>query len=349
MSIPDVQLDRITKRFGPHTAVADVSLTVESGEFLTLLGPSGCGKTTLLRTIAGFVTPDQGTVRIAGVEMGSTPPHHRPTAMVFQRYALFPHLTVAQNVEYGLKLQRVPGAQRRQQVSDILALVDLPGFESRLPEQLSGGQQQRVALARALILRPTVLLLDEPLAALGAGLGRQMQDELLRLQRRAGITFIAVTHDQEEALAMSSRVAVMNQGRIEQVGTPAEIYDRPQTPFVAAFMGAQILTGVVTGQHATGTQVRIGANEIAVPTLPCHPGNTVTFAIRANRIRLADTGWPARVTDVVFKGAVTSVHLQLDADFSLRADIPHDGLYPVPAVGDTTHLAISPTDLTPLT
>ncbi len=345
MSIPDVQLDHITKRFGTLTAVDDVSLTVESGEFLTLLGPSGCGKTTLLRAIAGFVTPDTGSVHIAGTTMGATPPHHRPTAMVFQRYALFPHLTVAQNVDYGLKLRRLPASERRQRVTDILALVDLAGFESRLPDQLSGGQQQRVALARALVLQPTVLLLDEPLAALDAGLRRQMQDELLLLQRRTGITFIAVTHDQEEALAMSSRIAVMNQGRIEQLGTPEDIFDRPQTPFVAAFMGAQILTGTILGRDDTSTRVRFGPNEITVPALPAGPGGTATFALRANRIRLADSGWPATVTDVVFKGTVTSVHLQLSASLSLRADLPHDGHHLTPAAGTATHLAISPTDL----
>ena len=348
MSPPDVELDHISKRFGTHTAVDNVSLAVAPGDFVTLLGPSGCGKTTLLRIIGGFVAPDSGSVRIAGEDASGKPPHRRPTAMVFQRYALFPHLTVEQNVDYGLRMRRVPASQRRQQVADALALVDLAGFESRLPDQLSGGQQQRVALARSLVLQPTVLLLDEPLTALDANLRRQMQDELLHLQRRTGITFIAVTHDQEEALAMSSHIAVMNAGRIEQTGTPAEIFDQPRTSFVARFLGAQILTGVVTARDAALAVVRIGAHDVTLPGATAAPGETVTFALRANRIRLAESGWPATVTDVTFKGTFCSIWTRLPGDLSLRIDLPHDGRHHVPRVGETVHLCISATDLIPL-
>ena len=348
MPTPDVQLDHITKHFGVTTALDDVSLAVEAGEFLTLLGPSGCGKTTLLRTIGGFVLPDAGTIRIQGTDMGASPPHQRPTAMVFQRYALFPHLTVDQNVGYGLKMRRTPTADIRSRVAEMLALVDLPGFGWRLPDELSGGQQQRVALARALILQPTVLLLDEPLAALDANLRRQMQDELLHLQRQTGITFIAVTHDQEEALVMSSRIAVMNQGRIEQIGTPAEVFDQPRTRFVAHFMGAEVLSGTVLARDAASTRVRIGRNEVTLPATPGHTGDTIELAVRPSRIRLNDHGWPATVIEQVFKGTVTTVYLRLDDGPTLRADIPHDGQHAIPTIGNSTHVAIDSSDIIPL-
>jgi ABC-type Fe3+/spermidine/putrescine transport system ATPase subunit len=235
--VPDVELVGVTKRFGEVVAVDAVDLRVRPGEFLSLLGPSGCGKTTTLRLIAGFERPDGGEVRIGGGDVSRLPPYKRDVNTVFQSYALFPHLTVGDNVAYGLKQRGLGRQERRARASEMLELVRLPGFEARKPRQLSGGQQQRVALARALVMRPRVLLLDEPLGALDLKVRRALQIELKRIQEEIGITFVYVTHDQEEALAMSDRVAVMNAGRIEQLSIPREIYDEPATRFVADFIG----------------------------------------------------------------------------------------------------------------
>lgn len=248
MSLPRVQIVNVRKHFrsatgdhrseGDHVAVNDVSLDIASGEFFSLLGPSGCGKTTLLRILAGFETPDAGRVLIDGVDMTGIPPNQRPTNLVFQHYALFPHLSVEKNIAFGLGYQKVRGAEAARRVAETMRLVQLDGFQNRKPHQLSGGQKQRVALARALVLRPKVLLLDEPLSALDQKLRREMQIELKHLQRTLGITFVFVTHDQEEALVMSDRIAVMNAGRLEQVGASADVFERPRTEFVARFMGA---------------------------------------------------------------------------------------------------------------
>ena len=234
---PAVALQGVTKRFGEHVAVDDLDLEVRDGEFLSLLGPSGCGKTTTLRLIAGFERPDLGTIRIGGRDVASLPPYRRPVNTVFQSYALFPHLSVRDNVAYGLKQRGIPRAERRRRAEEALDLVHLAGVEGRKPRALSGGQQQRVALARALVMEPQVLLLDEPLGALDLKVRRQLQIELKRIQETVRITFVYVTHDQEEALAMSDRVAVMNDGRIEQLAPPQDIYDRPATEFVAGFIG----------------------------------------------------------------------------------------------------------------
>lgn len=236
---PSVEIRAVTKRFGEVTAVDEVSLDIRRGELFSLLGPSGCGKTTLLRMVGGLEAPTAGTIRIEGADVTRVPPHLRPAHMVFQQYALFPHLTVAENVAFGLRYKRdLPRAAHKARVGEALALVRLAGLEKRLPHQLSGGQRQRVALARALVLEPRVLLLDEPLAALDPQLREEVQVELKHLQRTLGITFLFVTHDREEALGMSDRVAVMRQGRVEQMGTPAEIFERPATRFVAEFLGA---------------------------------------------------------------------------------------------------------------
>ena len=233
-----VEVRSVTKRFGEVAAVHEVSLRVRRGEFSALLGPSGCGKTTLLRMIAGFETPTNGRIVIHGEDVTDLPPYRRPTNLVFQHYALFPHLTVAENVAFGLRYKQSAAGDRRSAIQQALALVKLTGLETRRPDQLSGGQKQRVALARALVLEPQVLLLDEPLGALDQKLRREMQVELKALQRQLGITFLFVTHDQEEALTMSDRIAVMNAGRVEQAGAAAEVFERPRTRFVAEFMGA---------------------------------------------------------------------------------------------------------------
>ncbi len=234
---PDLELRGVSKRFGDTLAVDDVDLTIQHGEFVSLLGPSGCGKTTTLRMIAGFERPEAGRVLIGGRDVTRLPAYKREANTVFQSYALFPHFSVLDNVAYGLKQRGMPKRDRADRAREMLGLVRLPEIEQRKPRQLSGGQQQRVALARALVMEPRVLLLDEPLGALDLKVRKELQIELKRIQERVGVTFVYVTHDQDEALAMSDRVAVMNAGRIEQIGTPAEVYDAPATPFVAEFIG----------------------------------------------------------------------------------------------------------------
>src|SRR5437588_4893634 len=237
MGTSAIALENVSKSYAGHGAVNDVSLEIREGEFFSLLGPSGCGKTTSLRMIAGFVEPDAGRVLLRGEDVTRVPPNKRPVNMVFQQYALFPHMSVYDNVAFGLSVKGVPRKQHDDRVNDMLRVVALQGYEKRKPRQLSGGQQQRVALARALVNRPTALLLDEPLGALDLKLRKEMQLELKGIQHELGTTFIYVTHDQEEALTMSNRLAVMNKGHLEQLGTPAEIYELPRTRFVADFIG----------------------------------------------------------------------------------------------------------------
>ncbi len=233
-----IRFENVTKRFGKMVAVDNVTLSIEEGEFFALLGPSGCGKTTLLRMLAGFETPTEGRILIDGQDISHTPPNKRPVNMVFQSYAVFPHMSVAENVGYGLKVDGVPAAERARRIEEALALVKLDGFGERKPDQMSGGQRQRVALARALVKRPRVLLLDEPLSALDAKLREAMRSELALLQEKVGITFLIVTHDQDEALAMASRCAVMNRGLLQQVATPSDLYEYPNSRFVADFIGS---------------------------------------------------------------------------------------------------------------
>src|SRR5688572_553282 len=255
---PMIEIRRVSKRFGAFTAVNDISLTIQAGEFITLLGPSGCGKTTLLRLLAGFETPDEGAVFLDGEDVSHVPPYRRSVNQVFQSYALFPHMTVKENVGFGLRMQNVPATEANNRIKDALASVSLSEQADKLPHQMSGGQRQRVALARAIVCRPKVLLLDEPLSALDAKLRHGMQLELKHLQRKLGLTFVFVTHDQEEALTMSDRIAIINKGRIEQLGNATEIYHRPKTPFAADFIGqANLLSGTIILRDATTATLRL--------------------------------------------------------------------------------------------
>jgi spermidine/putrescine transport system ATP-binding protein len=292
----DVRLDRVTKRFGDVVAVDDLTLDIERGEFFSLLGPSGCGKTTTLRMIGGFEEPSEGTIYLGGKDVTDLPAYRRDVNTVFQSYALFPHLSVYENVAFGLRRKKVNKDEIRRRVLEVLKLVDLPGFERRKPSQLSGGQQQRVALARALINRPQVLLLDEPLGALDLKLRKQMQLELKRIQLEVGITFLYVTHDQEEAMTMSDRIAVIRSGEIEQIGAPEDVYENPATEFVAGFLGASnLLEGEVRERvGAMATVVLPTGSSVAVPTERLNGQTaTVKIGVRPEKIKLeGDTGDP---------------------------------------------------------
>ena len=314
-----VELRNVTKRFGSFTAVEEVNLTIQAGEFLTLLGPSGCGKTTLLRMIAGFETPTTGSVWLDGVDVTQQPPYRRDVNQVFQSYALFPHLTVEENIAFGLRMKKVPKAEMAERVREVVALVALGGMEARRPSQLSGGQRQRVALARAIVCRPKVLLLDEPLSALDAKLRHAMQVELKRLQKKLGITFVFVTHDQEEALTMSDRIAVVNKGRIEQLGATTEIYHAPETTFVARFIGeANILEATVLGEAGAFTRLRLaGGVEVLVPgDLRLAAMKDLLVSIRPEKIHLQKTRpacenvFEAEVVEEIFKGAMDELLLR---------------------------------------
>jgi putative spermidine/putrescine transport system ATP-binding protein len=315
-----VTLTGLHKRFGATRALDGVSLAVAPGEFFTLLGPSGCGKTTTLRSVAGFVAPDAGEVAINGKTVTRVPPHLRRVGMVFQHYALFPHRTVAQNVAFGLRMQRTERAEIARRVAEALALVQLPAHGERYPAELSGGEQQRVAVARALVTRPAVLLLDEPLGALDKKLRDHMKIELKRLQREVGITTIYVTHDQEEALTMSDRIAVMHRGRVEQVAAPRGLYETPATAFVAGFIGN---INLLSGRAAGGDKVDCdGATLAATGTAPA--GAAVAVALRPERIRLEPTGavdtvLPMTVAHVVYQGETVRYILKSDAGLELQA------------------------------
>ena len=326
---PAVRLVDVTKSFGALQAVRSLSLDIEEGEFLTLLGPSGCGKTTTLRLVSGFETPDAGTIAIAGELVNHLPAFKRNVNTVFQSYALFPHMTVFENVAYGLSLKRVDRATIRRRVGEMLERVGLPEKAQSLPRQLSGGQMQRIALARALINEPRVLLLDEPLGALDAKLRKQMQVELKQVHRTLGITFIYVTHDQEEALAMSDRIAVMSDGRIMQLDAPDAVFERPNTRFVADFVGASNFLTATAGPGGTLTLPGGLALQSAFGT-PAAPGSAVDFAIRPQKVRLlADAGdglsnrTPATVREVIYVGAWIRVLAELpDGTLLTLEDLP---------------------------
>ena len=329
-----IELRSVRKSFGDHVAVNHVDLTVSSGEFLTLLGPSGCGKTTVLRMISGFETPDSGSVLLDGRDVTHEPPYRRDVNQVFQSYALFPHLNVWRNVEFGQRMKRVPRTERHDRVAEAIKLVALDGFEKRKPSQLSGGQKQRVALARAIVNRPKVLLLDEPLAALDAKLRRAMQVELKHLQRRLGITFLFVTHDQEEALTMSDRIAVMNAGRIEQLGTAADVYHRPASVFVADFIGqTNLLEGSVTSRDGATTRVRADEGLMFDAIADAPMGASVWLSIRPEKLRLSDgsvgpNAFRVRVVERIFRGETTQLVLRCDGGRKLTAVVTETGPTP---------------------
>jgi spermidine/putrescine transport system ATP-binding protein len=329
----EVRLVGLEKRFEDVTAVAGIDLDVPGGEFFALLGPSGCGKTTTLRLVAGFEQPTAGRILLDGVDMARTPPHKRKVNTVFQSYALFPFLDVADNVAFGLRFQDVGKAEARRRVAEALALVQLQGLERRRPAQLSGGQQQRVALARALVLSPSVLLLDEPLGALDAKLRKALQVELKALQETVGITFIYVTHDQEEALTMSDRLAVMAGGRIEQVGAPAQLYEEPATTYVAGFLGvANLFPATAKGADGGGRcRLRLGDFDLEAAGGDTAASGEVRVVIRPERVQLEPYGSsgpnrvPGMVERLVYQGPATQLVVRLANGESLQALVQNQG------------------------
>jgi spermidine/putrescine transport system ATP-binding protein len=334
MSGGHVKLESLTKRFDQALAVDDISFEIQPGEFFSLLGPSGCGKTTTLRMVAGFEPPTNGNILLDGVDVAKLPPNRRNVNTVFQSYALFPFLTVAENVAFGMKYKSVPKAELNTRVAEALELVQLTGYEKRRPNQLSGGQQQRVALARALVLRPSVLLLDEPLGALDAKLRRTLQVELGVLQKQVGITFLYVTHDQEEALTMSDRLAVMNHGRIMQLGTPEEVYNEPADAYVADFLGVSNLMDaqVQPGRNGEGPcRLRMGDFTLEAAAGQLDATGAVKLAIRPERIHVEpyETGGanrvPGMVERLVFLGSTTHVYVRLATGSTLQTLVRNDG------------------------
>ena len=325
MQAAEVRLENIGKRYGDPWVVRGVNLRIRRGEFYTFLGPSGCGKTTLLRMIAGFAAPDEGWVYLDEKAMNQVPPWERNVGMVFQNYALWPHLTVFENIAFGLRERKVPRRDIEARVAHALEQVDLKGAEKRRPSQLSGGQQQRVALARTLVIQPRVLLLDEPLSNLDAKLRVEMRLELLKLQRDLGLTTIYVTHDQEEALAMSTRIAVINGGKVAQEGKPREVYEQPADDFVAAFVGqSNLLTGTVTRNTGSGLEVDIGGGAVVQVALcstdaPLKSGAKATFSIRPEALELyGDGGFPPGLNCIVGE-IIASAYQGASVEYELAA------------------------------
>jgi spermidine/putrescine ABC transporter ATP-binding subunit len=348
----EIRLRGVTKRFGGVTAVHDVSLEIREGELLSLLGPSGCGKTTTLRLIAGLIEPDTGEIWIGKKRVDNVPAHLRGIGLVFQHGALFPHRTVLENVAFGLKMRRVPRSEREERAREALKMVRLEGFERRYPRELSGGQQQRVALARALVLRPSVLLLDEPFSALDLRLRLELRREVRELQRSLGITTVAVTHDQGEALGMSDRVAILNHGSIEQVGTPREIYARPASPFVAGFIGeTNVLPGVVVERQGSSVTVRAaGGLEVRTRIDHVNTRDRVLMVVRPDAMSLelsrnGDRGGASTVSGEVylesFLGEVTRYFVRIGgAGSTIFVDVPSRARGEPIRVGDRVQVAV---------
>ena len=350
---PVIEIDHVTKRFDDYIAVSDADFSIGAGEFFSMLGPSGCGKTTTLRMIAGFDTPTEGAIRLEGVDVSRVPPNKRNVNTVFQHYALFPHMTVWDNVAYGPRSRKKDKEQVKKDVDEMIGVVQLTDFALRKPAQLSGGQQQRVALARALVNYPSALLLDEPLGALDLKLRHVMQFELKRIQRELGITIVYVTHDQEEALTMSDRIAVMNAGYVEQIGTPTEIYDRPATVFVAGFIGqANLWNGRQTGR-ANRDYVEV---DILGTTLKARPGDTLietggraTLMVRPERVRVTMerpagevAAVPAKVVDLTFQGPVLRLSLAAADGSPVVAHIGPEQDLPMLRPGDDVYVGWAP-------
>lgn len=328
-----VELRNVTKRFGAYEALKEASFEIRAGEFMTFLGPSGCGKTTCLRLISGFDTPTSGQIFLDGKDLTFEPPYRRDVNQVFQNYALFPHLTIYENIAFGLRMKKIPPTQIRERVDRVVKMTSLEDFTTRKPAQLSGGQRQRVALARAIVCEPKVLLLDEPLSALDAKLRTQMRVELKQLQKKLGITFIFVTHDQEEALTMSDRVAVINAGRVEQIGTVNEIYYKPATRFVASFIGeSNIVEAEILRSEGELIHCRLeGGLELAVrtPNPPAH--SKVLLSLRPEKIRLTRenpggrNSFPGTIEMEIFKGAVDDLTISVQGGLQLGAVLTNDG------------------------
>jgi spermidine/putrescine transport system ATP-binding protein len=348
-----VRLAGVSKRYAEMVAVEPLDLDIAAGEFVVLLGPSGSGKTTILSMIGGFAAPTAGRVLIAGQDITELPPAKRPTATVFQDYALFPHMSVRSNVAFGLAMRKVRRAERHRRADEILHLVGLEGFGGRGVHQLSGGQRQRVALARAIAVEPKVLLLDEPLGALDLALRRQMQEELVHIQKRLGTTFVHVTHDQEEAMSIADRIVVMNKGRIEDIGPPSRVYLRPASLFTASFMGeSNILTGEVVEATPVAARVKTRIGTLAVPTHAA-VGDSVTLSIRPEQLLIGAAGDGAlalgrgKVTETSFQGPHLRAHVAMGAECS------NDLLLRAPAaagltIGDMIELAVRPADIVTL-
>lgn len=351
-----LQIIGASKRFGAVTAVDRVSLSIERGEFFALLGPSGCGKTTLLRLIAGFETPNEGRIVIDGADVTAVPPYARPVNMMFQSYALFPHLDVAGNIAFGLKQEGMTRPRRAARVEEMLALVQMTGFAKRRPHELSGGQKQRVALARALAKMPKLLLLDEPLAALDRKLREETRLELTGIQERVGTTFLVVTHDQEEALGLASRIAVMNRGQLVQIGAPADIYERPGSRFVADFVGAVNLFDGTLVAGMDGLALQVAGIDAPLP-LPASRdvavGSTAALAVRPEKMRLSSArpegfALPATIVSVGYQGGHSTVHLTTTSGRSLRAHLPSEASLGL-ARGATVWVSWPPHDAVVLT
>ncbi len=319
-----VRIDKVNKKYGDNHVVKNLNMEVRKGEFLTMLGPSGCGKTTTLRMIAGFETPTDGDIYIEGEKIQNTEPYDREVNTVFQNYALFPHMTIFDNVAFGLTIKKVNKAEIKQRVTEMLELVQLGGYENRKPNQLSGGQKQRVAIARALINRPKVLLLDEPLGALDLKLRKQMQFELKRLQRKLGITFVYVTHDQEEALTMSDRIAIMYGGNLEQIGTPKEIYEKPASRFVGDFIGeSNIFYGVVGDKNGDIAKVKVENGDISVMASEVENNQIIYVLVRPENIKLSTDpvkgfSLVGRVKEHVYIGNVNKTIIALPEGMEIK-------------------------------